>query len=211
MSLWAYAQPLLCALAVVVLLRKSTKSSNPRRLPLPPGPKGWPVIGNLLDVVAFKQPWIAYAEWGKRYGMPPSIRFCTLRAQPVLAGDMFCYHVMGQSVLVLTSPGRCSDLLEKRSAIYSGRPQTTMIRDLYVGSGFARVFAYVLLESLRSSEWALTLQDYGPNWRRHRRAVHEQFRPTSIEEYKPIVKRESRRLLRRLLESPQDFKNHVKL
>ena len=36
-------------------------------LPLPPGPKGWPVIGNLFDMPREK-PWVVYHEWSKIYG-----------------------------------------------------------------------------------------------------------------------------------------------
>jgi len=41
--------------------------------------------------------------------------------------------------------------------------------------------------------------------------MQDHFRPAAMEEYKPIVKRETRRLLRRLLDSPHDFKSHVRL
>ena len=36
-------------------------------LPLPPGPKGYPIIGNLFDVPVHKS-WLAYDEWRKTYG-----------------------------------------------------------------------------------------------------------------------------------------------
>jgi hypothetical protein len=39
-----------------------------RGLPFPPGPPGWPVIGNLLDVPP-KFTWLAYTEFSKKYGM----------------------------------------------------------------------------------------------------------------------------------------------
>lgn len=35
---------------------------------LPPGPTGYPLIGNLLDLPAERE-WETYTEWSKRYGM----------------------------------------------------------------------------------------------------------------------------------------------
>lgn len=41
--------------------------ANPRGLPLPPGPKGYPIIGNLFDFPTHK-PWLVYDQWSKTYG-----------------------------------------------------------------------------------------------------------------------------------------------
>ena len=44
-------------------------SSNVKRRGsrLPPGPKGWPIIGNMLDMPSSFH-WLKYAEWSKQYG-----------------------------------------------------------------------------------------------------------------------------------------------
>ena len=39
-----------------------------RGLPYPPGPPGWPVIGNLLDLPSMST-WLAYTEFSKKYGV----------------------------------------------------------------------------------------------------------------------------------------------
>jgi hypothetical protein len=68
--LGAYPYHTLAALLFgFVLFRqlKKGRTSNPNGLPLPPGPKGYPLIGNLFDLPIDK-PWLVYDEWRKTYG-----------------------------------------------------------------------------------------------------------------------------------------------
>ena len=39
-----------------------------KRYPLPPGPKGYPIIGNALDIPA-RWEWLQYEKWSRDYGM----------------------------------------------------------------------------------------------------------------------------------------------
>ena len=47
---------------------------------LPPGPRGWPIIGSLLDLPSGEAPWVAYRKWAEIYGTPvlPTIPIRTL-------------------------------------------------------------------------------------------------------------------------------------
>lgn len=55
----------LIAFAIVLALA-GLKRWRSNRLPLPPGPRGYPIIGNLLDMPSEHQ-WVKYHEWSKKY------------------------------------------------------------------------------------------------------------------------------------------------
>lgn len=56
------------SLAWLIYGWKQGRKDNIRGLPLPPGPKGYPIIGNLLDLPPDK-PWVTFHEWSKIYGV----------------------------------------------------------------------------------------------------------------------------------------------
>ncbi|KAF5353990.1 hypothetical protein D9756_007074 [Leucocoprinus leucothites] len=86
-------------------------AANPRRLPNPPGPKRYPLIGSLLDA-PLTRPWLTYDDWFKKYG------------------DLIYFEIMGKKFLVVGSVERANDLFEKRSTNYSDRPHLVMVMDL---------------------------------------------------------------------------------
>lgn len=61
---------LFCALALLTQKLahiRSNRRRNSSRLPLPPGPKGYPIIDHVLDMPTSQQ-WRIYAQWAKVYG-----------------------------------------------------------------------------------------------------------------------------------------------
>ncbi|KAJ3572125.1 hypothetical protein NP233_g3289 [Leucocoprinus birnbaumii] len=96
------------------------KSDNPDALPLPPGPKGLPIVGNVFDI-PLNQPWLVYDDWIKTYG------------------DMVYLNILGKGILILGSMERINDIFEKRGNNYSDRPPMPMIKDL-MGWDFALSF-----------------------------------------------------------------------
>jgi len=91
------------AALVSISFVKSRRSS-----PLPPGPSGWPLIGNILDMPT-REGWKTFARWGEKYGA------------------MTYVNLLGQPMVILNSRQLATEMLEKKSTIYSDRPELTLL------------------------------------------------------------------------------------
>ncbi|KAJ7644946.1 cytochrome P450 [Roridomyces roridus] len=90
------------ALALAYYIYRSRKS-----LPLPPGPKGWPLIGNVLDMPK-SHSWKKFAQWGEIYGGIMSIT------------------LLGQPFVIINDPEIAKEILDKRGGNYADRPVLEM-------------------------------------------------------------------------------------
>lgn len=49
----------------LILIKKLLTRRSPA--PLPPGPKGLPIVGNIFDMPS-EQEWVTFAQWGEKHG-----------------------------------------------------------------------------------------------------------------------------------------------
>lgn len=102
---------LLVAVAVLHVLRQFWL--NRHGLPLPPGPRGLPIVGNVNDMpkpgVLEAHHWFEHKE---KYGPISSVT------------------AMGQTIVIVNDAAIALDLLRDRSAIYSSRPTFTFAGDM---------------------------------------------------------------------------------
>ncbi|KAI0352607.1 CyP450 monooxygenase [Trametes cingulata] len=100
--------PILLAGAAVLLLHIQSVLKFAKRslgFPLPPGPRGLPLIGNMFDLPQVK-PWLGYRNLRRTYG------------------DVVQLQVPGSRLIVLSNADDALELLEKRSANTSDRTQS---------------------------------------------------------------------------------------
>ncbi|KAH7922164.1 cytochrome P450 [Leucogyrophana mollusca] len=93
-----------CALCLIpVALVWWPRQNKTNGLPLPPGPRPLPLLGNALQINV-TQPWLTYAAWGRRYG-----------------GIVYS-RLLGQDFIIINDEKIARALLDQRGAIYSDRP-----------------------------------------------------------------------------------------
>jgi len=99
------------ALAFFALwLLKRVTEKKPLGRPIP-GPKGWPIIGNLFDVPTENE-YKVFTRWRHKYG------------------DLIQLTVFGRPTIVINSKRMANDMFSKKSSLYSSRPHLTMACDL---------------------------------------------------------------------------------
>ncbi|KAI0767202.1 CyP450 monooxygenase [Fomes fomentarius] len=106
-------------------------------------------------------------------------------------GDIVYLDALGQPMVVLGTHEAAVDLLENRSANYSSRVPSVMAL-------------------LAGWEWAFTLMPYGPHWRRRRKEMHRFFHPNAVAQYQPLQQREAIKFVKKLLDIPETFLQHVR-
>jgi cytochrome P450 len=79
--------------------------NNTNKLPLPPGPKGLPLLGNVNDLPP-----------------PGSKEYLHWLNHKDLYGPISSLTVLGQTIVIIHNKSLAMELLEKRAAIHSGRP-----------------------------------------------------------------------------------------
>ncbi|KAJ7254032.1 cytochrome P450 [Mycena haematopus] len=133
------------------------------------------------------------ANWMGNVDLPRIRPWLTYAEWKDVYGDLIYIRVFGNPILVLNSAAVASDLLDKRGGKYSSRPVRTMIVELI------------------GWDWLVSALPYGSWWQAHRIMFHRHLPPNaSSVEWHALQIQETHALCRRLLQSPQEFRYHVR-
>ncbi|KAJ7888852.1 cytochrome P450 [Mycena leptocephala] len=180
MALFDIYNLILCAtisLAIYVLrLRR-------KRLPLPPGPRKLPLVGNLFDLPSTFE-WETYMEWSKQYSTSYQCLLNWILTWPS-DSDIIHLNIAGTSIIVLSSTEATINLLEKR-------PRRPMVNELM------------------GWDFSFGGMKYGEHWRAHRRLFHSVFHTEAAMLFRPKELTASHELLRRILHNPDGFMDHLR-
>ncbi|KAF4580585.1 hypothetical protein EYR38_003184 [Pleurotus pulmonarius] len=139
----------------------------------PPGPTPFPFIGNILNF-GRETPWVTVSQWAKQYG------------------DLVHVTVFGRHVVLANSLSVASELFERRSRIYSDRPELTML-------------------TMMGWDFNLAFKHYDdPLWKRHRKVFQRFFGNRSPISIQPIQEEQAQELLRQLADTPDLFFLHTR-
>ncbi|KAG9091356.1 hypothetical protein FRC07_011869, partial [Ceratobasidium sp. 392] len=111
------------------------------------------------------------------------------RLSDELNSDIVSLTVLGKTIIILNSAQAAHDLLERRSATYSDRSELPMISD----------------PNLVDWSRITGLLRYGERWRSQRRMTHATLHKKASVQFWPLIVKQSRLALQRLLTSPDNF------
>ncbi|KAI0154647.1 cytochrome P450 [Xylariaceae sp. FL1272] len=168
MSLLAICTSLALLLLIWAFFKVGRRPSN-----YPPGPPTLPFIGNLHQIRQEARH-IQFAQWAQEYGPIYSLALGT------------------KTMIVLNCGVAVRELMDKRGAIYSSRP------DLYIGQ-------HILSNGLR----VLFMPNEG-TWAKARKLAHRTLNTTASRSYVPYQDLENKALLMGFLQSPNNFIEHLR-
>ncbi|THU99233.1 cytochrome P450 [Dendrothele bispora CBS 962.96] len=108
-------------------------------------------------------------------------------------GDLVYLHGLGNKVLVVNDIQAVNELFEKRWSLYSHRPIFTVVGELM------------------GLDQSLALMPYGEEWRESRKLIHIALNPGAVKKYYGVQEDIAALLNKDLLDSPNDFMQHLRL
>ncbi|GJC86306.1 multifunctional cytochrome P450 monooxygenase af510 [Colletotrichum liriopes] len=185
---------LVVALLAIYIVDKIIQArKDARRFPLPPGPRGLPIVQNMFDLPkkdTFAAP--QFAKFKDKYGPLTALR------------------VIGKPFIIINDSQVALDILEKKSAEFSSRPSLTFIGEMYAVA-MNRISLCSLPSNFRVG-WVKATGGipYNHTFRLHRKVFARIIgTKTTASQFDELQEAEVGHFLLHVLDSPENLKEHI--
>ncbi|KAF8994706.1 cytochrome P450 [Cyathus striatus] len=183
MAFEVFVTGLLSPFMVLLLIKAVHSYFRASKPPLPPKPNILPLVGELLALTGdVKSDCKIYHKWCKE-----------------LNTDIIYLNILGSRMMILDTYEASKELLDKRSAINSGRTLIQLRPKM------------PMLTGLMGWDFHFALMDYGNTWRQHRKVMHQAFTASAVKDFRPQQIKAARGLIKRLLSVPEDTVDEIRL
>ncbi|KAF2177781.1 cytochrome P450 [Zopfia rhizophila CBS 207.26] len=168
-------QSIFGVVAFIVILFWQLSKIGRRPKDYPPGPPTLPLLGNLHQIPDQKRH-LQFEKWAREYG------------------PIFSLMLGTKAMIVLNSDQAIKDLVDKRGAIYSSRPDAYIAQDIL--SGGLRV---LFMPNSPTGVWKMV-----------RKFLHQILSVSAARTYVPYQDLENKAMLLGVLENPNNFIEHLR-
>jgi hypothetical protein len=113
-------KPVYGLVGALVLVSLLAWNSSRRALPTPPGPRKFPIVGNILSMPMSRH-WEIIRDWEKEYGKASLQMLILCFSDHRALGELIYLEGFGQKILAVNSYALSQTLLSTRAANYSDR------------------------------------------------------------------------------------------
>jgi cytochrome P450 len=120
-------------------------------------------------------------------------------------------RILGQDIVVLSSPSAIKDLLERRGESYSDRPSFPL-HEMYALAPILHLLPILQFGNVRLGvDWLLPILKKGEEWADSRKLLDRSLRASAPTSYRRMMEEKTRAFLGQLLATPKDFRDHIEL
>ncbi|EUC54095.1 cytochrome P450 family protein [Rhizoctonia solani AG-3 Rhs1AP] len=159
-SLYVVSLPL-----ALIFLYRYWRSIQQLKVRTPPSPLSLPFVGNLFSIPSGSEHY-AFAKLGEQ-----------------LKSDIIFLNILGHKLVILNSAEAASEILDKRSMLYSDRPQIPMVAN----------------PTLMNWPGLPSIVGYNDLWRHYRRMMNNWLNARAVTQFASLQEQQARLLLRQLL------------